>query len=119
MAERYNIKSSQIADHIYLLIDETDTSNWKDGGRMLVDSDQLSFIYIMETENELIYIGIPKEYWSDLKSALQKGNSVILRTGESELELSAIHEELAYLIENIKGNANYGKEMVEAVEEVF
>jgi hypothetical protein len=35
------------------------------------------------------------------------------------IELTDIHDELSYLLENIKGNANYGEEMEKKVVETF
>ena len=37
----------------------------------------------------------------------------------TELELNGFHDELGYLIENIKDNANYGEEMEERVKRIF
>ncbi len=36
-----------------------------------------------------------------------------------ELELTEFHQELTYILDNIKGNNNYGKEFVATVEETF
>jgi Family of unknown function (UPF0738) len=86
---------------------------------MLVDSDHLSFIYILETDEEFIYVAIPYEFWSDVKQALAEEAAVVLKSGELELELTSFKEELTYLIENIDGNANYGEQMEQAVKEIF
>jgi hypothetical protein len=86
---------------------------------MLVDSDHLSFIYILETDEDFIYVAIPYEFWSDVKQALAEEAVVVLKSGELELELTSFKEELTYLIENIDGNANYGEQMEQAVKEIF
>jgi hypothetical protein len=86
---------------------------------MLVDSDHLSFIYILETDEDFIYVAIPYEFWSDVKQALAEEAAVVLKSGELELELTSFKEELTYLIENIDGNANYGEQMEQAVKEIF
>ncbi|MEH7508774.1 hypothetical protein [Priestia megaterium] len=44
---------------------------------------------------------------------------VFLEINKEVIELSAVKEELSYLISNIEGNVNYGDEMVARVEEVF
>lgn len=36
-----------------------------------------------------------------------------------ELELEHFQDELSYILENVEGNNNYGKEFVSAVEETF
>lgn len=88
-------------------------------GHMLVDSDHLSFIYILETDEDFIYVAIPYEFWNDVKQALAEEAAVVLKSGEMELELTSFKEELTYLIENIDGNANYGEQMEQAVKEIF
>jgi hypothetical protein len=91
----------------------------KPKGHMLVDSDHLSFIYILETDEDFIYVAIPYECWNDVKQALAGEAAVVLKSEELELELTSFKEELTYLIENIDGNANYGERMEQAVKEIF
>jgi hypothetical protein len=86
---------------------------------MLVDSDHLSFVYILEVENEFVYVMMPQQVWPDLKEALLTNTSVFLKSNEVVIELEGMKEELTYLIDNIKGNANYGDEMEKAVAEFF
>ncbi len=122
MAIRHNIKQAEIGEKLTLSIEKGEGfSEWKDGSRMLVDSDQLSFIYVMETEDDLVYISLPEQFWGQLSEALSKELPVVLKTAEEDhsFELSALHSELSYLLENIKGNSNYGDNMLEAVERSF
>jgi hypothetical protein len=86
---------------------------------MLVDSDELAFVYIIEVDNEFIYISLPKSLWTKLNEALKAHLPVFLQDESVLLELEGMAEELAYLIENIDGNANYGEEMEKSVKEVF
>ncbi|OAS83855.1 MULTISPECIES: hypothetical protein [Metabacillus] len=88
-------------------------------GQMLVDSDQLAFIYILETADEFVYAGLPHTIWTELREAKDKGLKVILQIKEQNLELVELFDELDYLLENIKGNANYGEEMEKKVVELF
>ncbi|KKI93633.1 hypothetical protein WQ54_03215 [Bacillus sp. SA1-12] len=88
-------------------------------GQMLVDSDQLAFIYILETADEFVYAGLPHTIWKELKEAKDKSLKVILKIKENEIELADILDELDYLLENIKGNANYGEEMENKVVGLF
>jgi len=85
---------------------------------MLVNSDEQAFVYILEQGDEFIYVSIPKRCWQGIKEVLAKPLAVWLQAG-NELELIGFSEELAYLIENIEGNANYGEEMEKAVKETF
>ena len=88
-------------------------------GQMLVDSDQLAFIYILETADEFVYAGLPHTIWTELREAKDKGLKVILKIKEQNLELVDLFDELDYLLENIKGNANYGEEMENKVVQLF
>jgi hypothetical protein len=87
--------------------------------QMLVDSDQLAFVYIVEVENEYTYLVLQEELWGTLKEALEKNLTVFLTNREEKQFLPMFMEELHYLIDNITGNSNYGEEMVRKVENTF
>lgn len=86
---------------------------------MLVNSDEQAFVYILEKDDEFVYVSIPQSCWNEIKEVLTEQLTVWLQAGMNELELIGFSEELAYLIENIAGNANYGEEMEKAVKETF
>jgi hypothetical protein len=88
-------------------------------GQMLVDSDQMAFIYILETADQFVYAGLPYTVWTKLKEAKEKDLNVIAKIKEQEIELVNLFDELDDLLENIKGNANYGEEMENKVVELF
>ncbi|MFT4412482.1 hypothetical protein ACLM5H_01355 [Fredinandcohnia humi] len=96
-----------------------DTSTLRASGEMLVDSDSLAFIYKLENEQEYIYVSLPISVWPSLKTVLEEEQAVILHLPTKEIELTNIIPELRYLLHNIEGNANYGEEMVELVENTF
>jgi hypothetical protein len=96
-----------------------DTSLLKPAARVLADSDHLAFIYILETSDEYMYLSISKEYWPELKKVMTEDADTILTVNQHELKLEGIVEELQELISNIKGNANYGEDMVKEVESQF
>ncbi|KAA0546534.1 hypothetical protein FZW96_14910 [Bacillus sp. BGMRC 2118] len=106
---------------LYIISDETEMNaeQLSPAGRVLVDSDQLTFIYILETPTEYVYLPLSKEYWSDLKKVLTEQTTVTLFVNNREIVLENIVEELQYVISNIEGNANYGDQMVEEVEAHF
>ncbi|URM32021.1 hypothetical protein LLY41_16740 [Cytobacillus firmus] len=88
--------------------------------QILADSDNLSFIYIAEKNDDYTYISLPETVWPELKKALDGRLRVYASDiNQARLELAGFHEELGDLIENIRGNSNYGNEMVEKVENVF
>jgi hypothetical protein len=88
-------------------------------GQMLVDSSELAFVYIVEKNESFIYVKLGQNTWPNLKEGLENNSQFKLSNGEETLELPNLREELMYLIDNIKGNSNYGEEMVTKVEECF
>ena len=102
------------ADPVSFSLEQVTASN-----RMLVDSDNLSFIYILETASEFIYVSVKDTYWQDLKKAIEEKKAIVLVVDKVALLLTNIEEELGYLIENIKDNANYGEEMEKRVNDIF
>jgi hypothetical protein len=94
-------------------------NQYRASGQMLVDSDGLSFVYLLEKEEDYTYIVIPNTVWKELKIALTEQLPVYLSKQSERLLLNQLHEELSYLIENIKGNSNYGEKMINEVETIF
>ncbi|MDC2863922.1 MULTISPECIES: hypothetical protein [unclassified Bacillus (in: firmicutes)] len=102
------------AENIELCVEEL-----KARSHVLVDSDNLSFLYILENETSFIYVSIPQTCWEELKHAMKNDEKMFVRIQDVEIELEQMKEELEYLIGNIEGNANYGEELVNEVERVF
>jgi hypothetical protein len=122
MKKRLEIKQiKQLNDSLILCIDEGENllENAVAKRHMLVDSDQLAFIYLLEQENDYIYVSLPSMIWPAIKEAMDQEKRIVLMSESHEIELAGMKEELEYLIHNIEGNANYGEEMVTKVEEVF
>ncbi|MED1750117.1 MAG: hypothetical protein ACQEUO_16460 [Bacillota bacterium] len=90
----------------------------KASGQMLVDSDHFAFVYILETEESFMYLILGEHTWAPLKEAMNLDIPVYLAAEEQSLELIQLHQELNYLIDNIKDNANYG-DMEEKVKSTF
>ncbi|WP_066054877.1 hypothetical protein [Robertmurraya korlensis] len=88
-------------------------------GQVLVDSTELAFVYIVEKNESFSYIALSLTTWPILKEGLENHSEYKLSNGEETIALPNLHEELLYLIDNIKGNSNYGEEMVTKVEECF
>ena len=82
--------------------------------RQLVDSDNFSFAYLLDDGSSYSYLIFVQETWSMLHNNRDK--KVIIN---DELELEHFQDELSYILENVEGNNNYGKEFVSAVEETF
>ncbi|MBP3949510.1 hypothetical protein [Bacillus suaedae] len=107
---------AEIAETLDLQI----TEQLKAGDRMLVDSDHLHFIYILEDETEFYYVMLSQETWPQLKKFREEeAEFVLLLANDYKLTLTNLREELNYLVDNIEGNGNYGEKMEKAVQELF
>ncbi|MED4073047.1 UPF0738 family protein [Priestia endophytica] len=91
----------------------------EDTGQMIVDSDNLSFIYIIDVNEAFVYVSITEPYWNDIKEAKENNANVVAIVGEHEVQLENIFTELEDLVENIEGNSNYGEEFMGSVEKIF
>jgi hypothetical protein len=103
------------------LILETDESinGLIPGEQILVDSDNSAFIYLMEDPEDYTYIVLSENLWSYLKTANEQKLPVLLSSNKEQIELINFQEELEYILNNIKGNSNYGDELVTKVEGFF
>ncbi|MCR6107314.1 hypothetical protein HXA34_13495 [Salipaludibacillus agaradhaerens] len=103
-------------------VSEEEWGSFEAGERMLVDSDNLAFVYLMETADNYHHVRIKEDYWAALKQHLKLEAPVELQLEDKEqrkIELTYFWGELGLLLENIQGNHNYGKVFVERVEEIF
>ncbi|WLD94927.1 hypothetical protein [Alkalihalobacillus sp. AL-G] len=124
MTTRLEVTSSASGDDFIQFTCKSDTVptevELQPSGQVLVDSDSQSFIYILDSSDDFVYVSFSKEHWGALKDIIDKSKEVKLETpNHPTLVLECFKPELEYLIENIKGNANYGNEMMKSVESVF
>ncbi|MBP3040132.1 hypothetical protein J9303_11600 [Bacillaceae bacterium Marseille-Q3522] len=121
MAEKITVIHSELDNEkIFLQVDENiSLTNVAATGKMLVDSEAIAFVYIVEKNNEYVYILVTEDVWGKLEILLQRQLPVYLTNGNWEIVLDDFAEELVYLVDNIKGNGNYGEEMVAKVESSF
>lgn len=117
--KRITVEKADITANKLLIIGDETIKDLRPAGQILVDSDNFSFIYIMEGHVDYTYIVLPQGVWPFLKIALNEDLSVWITYQDVYIELVDFTEELEYLISNIKGNSNYGKEMVAKVEDIF
>ncbi|MGN7176278.1 hypothetical protein [Cytobacillus sp. SAFR-174] len=114
------VNAEWIGNELILGIESGTVSGLTAMQQILADSDNLSFIYIAEKNDDYTYISLPETVWPELKKALDGRMRVYASDiNQARFELAGFHEELGDLIENIRGNSNYGNEMVEKVENVF
>ncbi len=121
MKQKWTIKESYIRENelVFQLQEDANLENTKANGQILVDSDSLAFIYLLEKQNEYVYLEIPERVWKDCKAALESKAAFLIKDATGELLLENFTDELEYLIDNIRGNGNYGEEMEKAVSTVF
>ncbi|MBO0962603.1 hypothetical protein J1P26_23180 [Neobacillus sp. MM2021_6] len=119
MQKRITILKANMQESKLLLESNEPINGLVPGEQILVDSDHYSFIYLMENQEDYTYIVLPEELWSSLKAANEQGIPVCLLFEGEQIELLNFHDELEYVISNIKGNSNYGNEMVTRVDRIF
>ncbi|OLP64833.1 hypothetical protein BACPU_21530 [Bacillus pumilus] len=120
MQNRIEITKATLTENRLILTiqSEEPIQKAKASGQMLVDSDHFAFVYILETEESFTYLILGENTWAPLKEAIDREIPVYLTAEETSLELIQLHQELNYLIDNIKDNANYG-DMEEKVKSTF
>ncbi|UTR05001.1 hypothetical protein MM326_12870 [Alkalihalobacillus sp. LMS6] len=101
-------------------LDERLGKEMKDGERILVDSDEFAFIYIIEDEEGFYGIRFDEQVWPQLKEGFNKGTTYFLKLNEmTRLTLAEFNEEMTFLLENIRGNGNYGEAFEQTVKAMF
>ena len=117
----YNVHSGvQLENDIRFTLEVTpDQPRISAGGRMITDSDSLSFVYLLEDEDGYHYVKFGQDVWPLLVNTLRAEDDPTLQFGNIELTLTKFKEELEMLIFNIEGNDNYGATFSKAVEEAF
>ena len=106
------------SNRVNLLTNETITG-FIPKEHILVDSDHFSFIYLMEKNDQYVYVGLDESIWHVLKEAIDQKLPAFLVSDKEDVELISFQDEMEYIINNIKGNGNYGEEMVAKVEKTF
>lgn len=100
-------------DGIYCYTDKS-TEGLTEAGQMLVDSDNYGFAHILDDGQSYSYLIFVQETWSMLHE--NKGKAIYVN---DNLKLEQFDQELDYILSNIKGNSNYGKDFVAEVEKTF
>lgn len=119
MNKRITIMKANVLDNRLLLQASESISGLIPNEQILVDSKQFSFVYLMENPEGYTYVDIPEPIWPFLKMTLEQQTPVWIHFEDEKRELTNFYEELEDVINNIRGNSNYGSEMVTKVEEIF
>lgn len=87
---------------------------------VLVDSHGFAFLYMLEAEEMYHVLRFEEDTWAQLKDAYEKEMSLYVQLDkETILQLTGLNEEMAFLLENISGNSNYGADFEQAVRCIF
>lgn len=110
-------KFEQLHNELYFSLHESEQDiQIQPTGQVIVDSDNMAFIYIVEDEGVYSYLSFPTALWPALVQIVEKKRDPFLTP---DLTLVNFAEELEYLLWNIQDNENYGQPFVEAVESAF
>ncbi|KOS66730.1 hypothetical protein AEA09_18555 [Lysinibacillus contaminans] len=121
MRKIYTIESfSYENQQLYFSLNDNELNlQLKPAAQLIADSDDFSFIYLLDTGEFYQYLRFPPTIWTELVHILQTKQNPMLQVGTVVLELTNFYEELEMLVYNIEGNYNYGSEFVQAVEKHF
>ncbi|WP_160720823.1 hypothetical protein [Bacillus sp. USDA818B3_A] len=119
MKQKIIIETAAISGHTLLLTTDHSINGLIPAEQILVDSDNHTFIYLMEDQEDYTYIVLPESIWPSLKTASTQKLQVHIRANEEQIELKNFNDEFEYILSNIKGNSNYGDKLVTKVEEFF
>lgn len=88
-------------------------------GRMLVDSEGGAFVYLLAHKEEYVQLRFEEKTWKTIYTYRKEQRPVYIQTVIKPVELEDFWVEIDFLLDNIEGNHNYGKEFVEKVEQIF
>ena len=88
-------------------------------GKMITDSEKMTFVYLLDEEEEYGYIHFPQVVWPLMVDALKEDEDPVISYNDERLPLTGFIEEMTMLIFNIEGNDNYGAKFSTAVEKAF
>lgn len=89
-------------------------------GKMITDSDALSFVYLFEDGEEYRYLHFTQQVWPLMQQLIElDSGDPFIECKDGTVQLIGFTEELTMLIFNIEGNGNYGEAFVLAVEQAF
>jgi|SRR4051794_39891407 hypothetical protein len=119
MKRKIIIQTAILTDNELILETDEFINGLIPGEQILVDSDNSAFIYLMEDQDDYTYIVLSENLWPYLKTANEKKLPLLVKSNQEQIELISFLDELEYILSNIKGNSNYGDELVTKVEEFF
>ncbi|MCM3636951.1 hypothetical protein M3152_04395 [Sporosarcina luteola] len=106
-------------DILFLLDGNAELPTGTPAKKMITDSEEHAFVYLLDEDEGYTYIHFPKDTWPYMAQALKAGNDPCLAWNDVKIPLPGFIEELTMLVYNIEGNDNYGEAFTTAVEQEF
>ena len=88
-------------------------------GKMITDSEKMTFVYLIDEDDEYGQLHFEQSVWSLLVDSIKLNTDPVVTYNENIVPLDGFIEELTMLIFNIEGNNNYGEAFSSAVELAF
>ena len=103
----------------FLIKDKLKTQTLLPSGKMITDSEKMTFVYLVDEEEEYGQLHFEQAVWPLLVDSIKLNTDPIVTYKENTVSLDGFIEELTMLIYNIEGNNNYGEAFSSAVELAF
>lgn len=136
LIERIETDTSKGFHACYFASEVYDTLNerldWQPLERLLVDSDQLQLIYVLELDGEWVHVRFPLPMWQQLDHILYQEEELrlVVRTivayegdghdpKQESIALKGFVREGHEIVANMHANANYGQDVLDNVDRHF
>jgi len=104
---------------LFLVAEQAEKPQGIPAGKMITDSDNLSFVYLLEVEAGYEHLHLTQAVWPLMVDVLTTNLDPVLSWKDEIIPLHGFKDELTMLIFNIEGNDNYGEAFSSAVEQAF
>jgi len=104
---------------LFLVAEQAEKPQGIPAGKMITDSDNLSFVYLLEVEAGYEHLHLTQAVWPFMVDVLTTNLDPVLSWKDEIIPLPGFKDELTMLIFNIEGNDNYGEAFSSAVEQAF
>ncbi|WP_421101362.1 hypothetical protein ACOKXV_15030 [Sporosarcina psychrophila] len=104
---------------LFLVAEQAEKPQGIPAGKMITDSDNLAFVYLLEVEAGYEHLHLTQAVWPLMVDVLTTNLDPVLSWKDEIIPLPGFKDELTMLIFNIEGNDNYGEAFSSAVEQAF
>ncbi|MBO0585996.1 hypothetical protein [Sporosarcina sp. E16_8] len=104
---------------LFIVAEQVEKPHGIPSGKMITDSDNLSFVYLLEAEEGYEHLHFTQAVWPLMVDVLTTNLNPMISWKDELISLPGFKDELTMLIYNIEGNDNYGEAFSSAVEKAF